>query len=135
MDRAAVVAVGAGGRGDVLKTQRPISKPVTDVRLSPLEFVQTLGGLYERAGSASVAVDICYQRFRYWLTRRLGVAGNISVEDLRHAVRDRWALSDDHFIAILTRCESAKVDPYLHGPEALHLIQELNSFAKRLKLF
>ena len=34
------------------------------------------------AGTASVAVDICYQRFRYWLTRRLGVASNISVNDL-----------------------------------------------------
>ena len=57
----------------------PVFIPVTDFGLSPLEFVQTLGGLYQRAATASVAVDICYQRFRYWLTRRLGVANNISV--------------------------------------------------------
>ena len=113
----------------------PICKPVADVRLSPIEFVQTLGGLYERAGTASVAVDICYQRFRYWLTRRLGVANNASIDDLQNAVRDRYALGDDHFAAILRRCESARADSDLRAPEALHLVQELDQFASRLKLF
>lgn len=113
----------------------PICKPAADVRLSPLEFVNTLGGLYENAGSASVALDISYQRFRYWLTRRLGVANNISINDLEAAVRDRWGLKDDHFAAILRRCESAKIDPYLHGPEALHLVKELDEYAGQWKLF
>jgi len=113
----------------------PVSAPVADVRLSPIEFVQTLGGLYERAGCASVAVDICYQRFRYWLTRRLGVANNTSIEQLQSAVRDRWVIADDHFLAIMQRCESARLDPYLHAPEALHLVQELDDYAARLKLF
>jgi len=113
----------------------PICRPIADVRLSPLEFVNTLGGLYENAGSASVALDISYQRFRYWLTRRLGVANNISVTDLEAAVRDRWGLKDDHFAGILRRCESAKIDPYLHGPEALHLVRELDGYAARWRLF
>jgi len=113
----------------------PVCQPAADVRLSPLEFVQTLGGLYEHAATASVAVDICYQRFRYWLTRRLGLAFNVSINDLETAVRERWSLSDDHFAAILRRCESAKTDPYLQGPEALHLVQELDQYAIRLRLF
>jgi hypothetical protein len=113
----------------------PICKPASVVRLSPIEFVQTLGGLYEHAGTASVAVDICYQRFRYWLTRRLGVASNIPVDELQNAVRDRWALADDHFAAVLRRCESAKNDPFLQGPVALNLVQELDEYAVRLKLF
>jgi hypothetical protein len=113
----------------------PVCQPASDVRLSPIEFVETLGGLYEHAGTASVAVDICYQRFRYWLTRRLGVASNISVDDLQHAVRDRWALADDRFFAVLQRCESAKSDPFLQAPVALHLVQELDDYAARLKLF
>ena len=113
----------------------PVCQPAADVRLSPLEFVQTLGGLYEHAATASVAVDICYQRFRYWLTRRLGLAYNVSINDLETAVRERWSLSDDHFAAILRRCESAKTDPYLQGPEALHLVQELDQYAIRLRLF
>jgi len=113
----------------------PISGPVAVVRLSPLEFVQTLGGLYENAGTASVAVDISYQRFRYWLTRRLGVANNISVNDMENAVRDRFRLKDDRFGAILRRCESAKADPYLKESEALQLVQELDDYASRWKLF
>jgi len=113
----------------------PTCAPATDVRLSPLEFVQTLGGLYERAGTASVAVDVSYQRFRYWLTRRLGVAYNTSIDDLESTVRDRWASKDDHFGAILRQCESAKFDPYLHEKEALHLVQELDEYATRWKLF
>jgi hypothetical protein len=113
----------------------PLSAPVTDVRLSPLEFVQTLGGLYENAGTASIAVDICYQRFRYWLTRRLGVANNISINDLESAVRDRFAPKDDRFGAVLRRCESAKSDPYLGEAEALQLVQELDEYASRWKLF
>ncbi len=113
----------------------PICPPVADVRLSPIEFVETLGGLYQHAGSASVAVDICYQRFRYWLTRRLGVASNISIDDLRSAARDRWSMADEHFIAVLKRCEDAKTDPYLQGSEALHLVQELGEYSARLKLY
>jgi Domain of unknown function (DUF4350) len=113
----------------------PISKPTMEVRLSPLEFVQTLGEVYQNAGTASVALDICYQRFRYWLTRRLGVANNISIEDLEAAVVSRRAGSDDRFAPILRRCESAKGDPNLSSLEALHLIQELDEYASRWKLF
>ena len=113
----------------------PVCAPVRDVRLSPLEFVQTLGGLYESAGTPAVAVDISYQRFRYWLTRRLGLANNIAIHDLEAAVRDRFAQRDDHFAAVLRRCESAKADPYLSGSEALHLVQELDEYASRFRLF
>ncbi len=113
----------------------PTCIPTTEVRLSPIEFVQNLGGLYERAGSASVAVDICYRRFRYWLTRRLGVAGNTSTEELASAVRDRLGVSNDPFIATLRKCEAASSDPFLQGPMALHLLQELDRYAAQLNLF
>jgi len=113
----------------------PTCIPTTEVRLSPIEFVQALGGLYERAGSASVAVDICYRRFRYWLTRRLGVAGNTSTEELASAVRDRLGVSNDPFIATLRKCEAASSDPFLQGPMALHLLQELDRYAAQLNLF
>jgi len=124
----AVVATFSRRRG-------PTCPPRKEVRLSPLEFVQTLGGLYENAGTASVAVDIHYQRFRYWLTRRLGVGNNVTLHDLQAAVSDRFAPKDDHFAAVLQRCESAKTDPYLTEAEALHLVQELDEYASQWKLF
>jgi hypothetical protein len=128
----------------------PTSVPGSEVRLSPMEFVQTLGGLYERAGTASVVVDICYRRFRYWLTRRLGVAGNTSTEELASVIRDRWGFNGDRstgdrftadrftadqFVGTMKHCESASSDPFLQGPVALHLLQELDGYAAQLKLF
>jgi uncharacterized protein DUF4350 len=118
----------------------PTCMPATDVRLSPIEFVQTLGGLYERAGTASVVVDICYRRFRYWLTRRLGIAGNTSSDELALAIRNRWeftgeSLANDQIIATLRSCESASSDPSLQASVALHLVQELDGYAARWNLF
>jgi uncharacterized protein DUF4350 len=112
----------------------PTFVPASVVRLSPIEFVQTLGGLYQRAGTASVAVDICYRRFRFWLTKRLGVAANTSAEELASAIRGRWPL-DDHFIATMKHCESASTDPFLQAPVALHLVQELDGYAAQWNLF
>lgn len=113
----------------------PTLVPASDVRLSPIEFVQTLGGLYQRAGTASIAVDICYRRFRFWLTKRLGIPGNTSAEELASAVRGRWGLDDDHFVAIMKQCEAAGSDPFLQAPVALHLVQELDGYAARWNLF
>jgi hypothetical protein len=113
----------------------PIFRPVSTARLSPLEFVHTLGGLYERAGAASVAVDISYQRFRYWLTRRLGMASNASVDDLQRAVEDRWHLPNERLINTLRACESARYHPDLGPAEGLQLVQDLYRFADELELF
>jgi hypothetical protein len=113
----------------------PTFVPVSDVRLSPIEFVQTLGGLYQRAGTASIAVDICYRRFRFWLTKRLGIAANASAEELASAIHGRWSLDDDHFIATMKHCESASTDPFLQPPVALHLVQELDAYAAQWNLF
>ena len=113
----------------------PIFPSVATVRLSPLEFVYTLGGLYQRAGAASVAVDVSYQRVRYWLTRRLGVAGNASLDDLQKAVRDRWNFRDERLINTLRECESARYHPELGPEQALQLVKDLHRFAAELKLF
>jgi Domain of unknown function (DUF4350) len=123
----------------------PTCMPTTEVRLSPIEFVQTLGGLYERAGTASIVIDICYRRFRYWLTRRLGVAGNTSAEELSSAISDRWGLNsrgfrageftNDQLIATLRSCEAASSDPFLEPAAALRLLQELDVYAAQLNLF
>ena len=72
----------------------PVWMPPGESRLSPLEFVRTLGSLYQHANAGSVAVDISYQRFRYLLTRRLGLSINAPVDDLdRAAGRGRVGLA------------------------------------------
>jgi hypothetical protein len=73
----------------------PIRPLPAESHLAPLEFVETLGGLYQQAHAASVAVDVYYQRFQYWITRRLGLGNNASAEQLDRAIRERWHLQDD----------------------------------------
>src|ERR1700683_701746 len=49
----------------------PIVSPVPVSRRSPLEYVDTLGGLYERAHAEPAVVQIVYDRFRLALKRML----------------------------------------------------------------
>jgi hypothetical protein len=112
----------------------PVWLPVTQSRLSPLEFVRTLGTLYDHARAGSVALEICYQRFRYLLARRLGVPVSTSVDDLDRAVRQRWNLQDKNFAATLRDCESYRYDPSVRPQIALQLVQELFDYAERLQL-
>jgi hypothetical protein len=111
----------------------PIVLPATERRLSPLEFVRTLGSLYERAGAASVAVDISYQRFRYWLTRLVGTMGNASVDELERAVRERWNHGDASFGTTLRACESARHDVDLTPRAALKLTRSLYEYTAKLE--
>lgn len=113
----------------------PISIPAREVRLSPLEFVRTLGSLYQQADAASAAVDISYHRFRYWLTRRLGMAGNASVDELERVIRERWVFQDETLDATLRACESAPYDTTMRPRAALQLVQSLHDYAVKLKLF
>jgi Domain of unknown function (DUF4350) len=113
----------------------PLRPLPAESRLAPLEFVETLGGLYQQAHAASVAVDVYYQRFQYWTTRRLGIGNKATPEDLDRAVRERWGLHDDKFLATLQAAAAARYRPDLPQKEALGIVQSLYSYAVKLKLF
>lgn len=108
--------------------------PVLERRLSPLEFVRTLGSLYEHANAGAVAVEICYQRFRYLLTHRLGLSTNTSIRDLDRALGERGDGIDTRFVETLTACESCRYDSQISPSGALRLVQALFDYAVRLKL-
>jgi hypothetical protein len=108
--------------------------PAAEVRLSPLEFVRTLGALYDHAHAGSTAVEIYYQRFRYLLTRRLGLPVSSSVEELERAVRRRWPLRDAEFAGVLRDCESSRYEPALPPKTALRLVQALFECAEEMQL-
>ena len=111
---------------------RPVPPPS---RLAPLEFVETLGGLYQQAHAASVAVDVYYQRFQYWMTRRLGLNKNATPEDIAKAVRERWDVKDDAFLDALIAAASARYQPDLPQKQALDVVQKLHEYAVQFKLF
>ncbi len=110
----------------------PLVPQFVERRLSPLEFVRTLGSLYQRAGAAPVAVDIAYQRFRFALTGRLGLAGNSPADDIERASRARWRLDKD-FGDVLRACEAT--DSKLTAAEALALSRSLYDYASKMELY
>ena len=113
----------------------PIRPLRAETRLAPLEFVETLGGLYEQAHAAPVAVDVYFNRFQYWITRRLGVAPNAAPEELDRAVRERWGMQDDQFLPTLQAAAAARYRPDLPQNEAFKIVQALYAYATTLKLF
>jgi hypothetical protein len=108
--------------------------PAVERRLSPLEFVRTLGTLYEHANAGAVAVEICYQRFRYLLTHRLGLSTNSSIRDLDRALGERGDGIDSRFVETLTACESSRYDSQISPSAALGLVQALFDYAVHLRL-
>jgi len=116
-------------RSGPLRPSRPES------RLSPLEFVETLGNLYHRVRASSVPVDVYYQRFMYWLTQRLGMSRNDSLEQIEQAMRSRWNFHDTEFTKILKECDAARYRADLPPGQALKLVRSLHLYAAQLKLF
>jgi len=112
----------------------PVYIPAKVSRLSPLEFVETLGGLYERAGAASSAVAISYQRLRSLLTRQLGLPASMPDPELAQAVDQRLAWKDPGLADLLRRAEISSHVVKLRPREALDIVQNLGRFADRLKV-
>jgi hypothetical protein len=103
-------------------------------RLSPLEFIHTLGKLYHRANAVHSALAIPYARFRMLATRRLGINTDVPAAELANSVKNRMNYKDDSFAALLQQIETALHNPELKEAYALELAQQLSRHAQNLKL-
>jgi hypothetical protein len=112
----------------------PIYPSDSPSRLSPLEFVETLGGLYRRAHVTRAALEVPYLRFRMLASRQLGLKTDAAAPDLARAMRNRLGYKDSSLQDLLVRIESALYDPELQEAAALELVQQLHSHARRLQL-
>jgi len=106
----------------------PLYAPATVSRLSPLEFVDTLGDLYRRASAGSAAVRVAYQRFRTPLLRRLALAPTVSNMQLDAAVRERLGWKQPGLMDTLQRAEKAAREKDIPGSEALKIVQALEHY-------
>ena len=110
-------------------------RPLTPTsRLSPLEFIDTLGALYQRKGAAREALKTGYDRFRFVLLRRLGLPSSASPDDISRGVRERLGWTVPGFWETLQRCELGVKSSRFEDAQALHLIQELHDYARRFRL-
>ena len=110
----------------------PTVAPRLVSRLSPLEFVETLGGLYQRAGATSVATGIAYRHLRLNLTRRLALPSGIPDAALARSAAERLGWNSSQFTALLDGASAAQTHN-LRPQEALALVGQLGQYTARLE--
>jgi Domain of unknown function (DUF4350) len=106
----------------------PLYTPPAESRLSPLEFVDTLGDLYRRARAEPAGVRVAYQRFRTLLLRRLALSSSTSNAQLDTAVRERLGWKQPGFMSTLQRADAATRQSEMPGAEALKIVQALEHY-------
>jgi len=112
----------------------PVMTPPVVSRLSPLEFVDTLGGLYERAGAEPAVVGFVYQRFRATLSRQLRLSPSVGDTELADAVQGRLGWKENALKTTLARALVASRAQKVAPEEALGLIRDLEQYEEKLGL-
>ena len=103
-------------------------------RLSPLEFVDTLGGLYELAGAAPAAVSVSAARLRSLLARQLGLPVTTPDAALAQAAESRLGYKESGLADSLSRAEAASRAGRISWQEALAIVQELEKWTERFNV-
>jgi Domain of unknown function (DUF4350) len=112
----------------------PVYRQPSVSRLWPLEYVDTLGGLYERAGAVSAAVSVSHLRLRYLLTRQLGLPSDTPDGDLARAAEERLGWKNFGVEDVLGRAESANRASKMRPRKGLELVQDLERHAEKLEV-
>lgn len=112
----------------------PVAIPQRASRLSPLEFVETVGDLYARKRAAASALGIAYHRFRSLLAKRLRIQAEATLETIQRAIREHWEGTESGLESLLARCDGALRAGAPDESQTLKLVQELHDCARRLRL-
>jgi hypothetical protein len=116
----------------VSRRRRPIRAPVVEPRTSPLEFIDTMAGLYERARTANAAVDALRSHLRRRIGLIAGLPPSASDEQVAHAAADRFPLDRAELTALLEDAKRAASDPSIQSDEALRIVARLQTVASTL---
>ena len=111
----------------------PTRVPAVESRLSPLEFVETLGDLYQSAHASPAAVGVAYRRFRTSLSRKLGAPTKAKIPELARAASGRFGWPEDALLDTLARSERAMRNINLDEKEALELVRQLHDYSDRIE--
>jgi hypothetical protein len=109
----------------------PIVMPGSVSRLSPLEFVDTMGALYQHAGASSIPVDVSRRHLRLQLTRRLGMPSATPDADLARVAAERLHFDRASLFETLNRASGAAAVPKLRTRDALTLVQDLERYKEK----
>jgi hypothetical protein len=124
---AALAQLGLIGLAAMLTVsfrRRPLRAVPDPPRTAPLEFVDTMGGLYERAGAASTAVAVAFVHLRRRLIAASALPADADDATIARAAADRVGASPDALAALLGRARDAARGP-LDSDAALALVRAL----------
>lgn len=125
---ALVLAVAAAM---FVRRRTPVFEQPIDSRASPLEFVDTMAGLYARANTAADAVATARLRLRRLLAEATGIAPDADDRNLAVAGAARRRLDSTEMTGALEAAAAAR-DDTMTARQALPLVQRLQRCAAAL---
>ena len=107
----------------------PLLPDPAPARDAPLEFVYSLGALYDRAGATNTAVQIAYARFCLMLGLRRKRSGADETREMMAVASSRLGRNEPGLRPAIEMCEEATYASAQMPPrQALELVQSLNKF-------
>ncbi len=103
----------------------PTVPMVRESRLSPLEFVETLGNVFQRARGTQVAVEIALNRLQQLAAKRLGIRGASSSSEIVLAMAQHGLKLPPEIAAPASASSDAATDTQLSEKRALEHIRAL----------
>ena len=112
------------------RRSKPVRALVTEPRTSPLEFIDTMGGLYERARAAHAAVATVRNRVRRQLLDAAGLPSSTPDDQLARVAGERLSLGPD-VSTVMKRAHDASMDSAVPTSEALAVVADLQMLATK----
>lgn len=107
----------------------PMVEPAPVSRQSPLEFVDTMGSLYQRAKATPIPIETAYRALRLALAQRLAMPVAAPDAQLAAAAEDRLGIDAEELTATLDRARTTRPA----RKETLELVQALMRYILQLK--
>jgi hypothetical protein len=103
----------------------PTLPVLRESRLSPLEFVETLGNVFQRARGTQVAVEIALNRLQQLAAKRLGIRGASSSSEIVLAMTQHGLKLAPNVAALVGASNDAAIDTQLSEKQALEYVRAL----------
>lgn len=111
--------------------RRPLRAVPEPPRTAPLEFVDTMGGLYERAGASTTAVSVALSHLRRRLVAAAALPADADDARIARAAAPRAGIAPDVLAALLARAREA-VRAGVGDRAAVELVRALQDTARCL---
>ena len=126
---AQLALVGVVAAAMYARRQAPVFERTPEARVSPLEFVETMGGLYARADTAADAVATARGRLKRLLADATGMAPSAGNEQLAAGAAARLRVDATELATVLAAADDGSRHGATVPAEALSLVRRMQTIA------